>query len=84
LKQGKWTIVLIHTDCPKCHKLIVDMENRTEINVALINVPSREPTIPPQTSFPIFNLDKHNDWFVSTPCIIEVSDGICISVNENP
>ncbi|MDR2755016.1 MAG: hypothetical protein LBC20_04860 [Planctomycetaceae bacterium] len=84
LKQKKWTIVLIHADCPKCRKLIADMESRNATKVALIDIPSREPAVLPKTSFPVFKLDENNDWFVPTPYIIEISDGICISVNENP
>ncbi|MDR0338290.1 MAG: hypothetical protein LBI18_14535 [Planctomycetaceae bacterium] len=84
LKQGKWTIVLIHADCPKCRQLITDMEKQSVVNVALIDIPSRTPAVPPKTSFPVFRLDENNDWFVPTPYMIKTSDGICISFNENP
>ncbi|MDR0705427.1 MAG: hypothetical protein LBF88_10635 [Planctomycetaceae bacterium] len=84
LKQGTWTVILIHADCPKCRKLISKMEKQTTINVAIIDVPSRTPAVLPKTLLPIFKLDENNDWFVSTPCILELSNGICISVNENP
>ncbi|MDR2439727.1 MAG: hypothetical protein LBE12_10220 [Planctomycetaceae bacterium] len=84
LKQGTWTVILIHADCPKCRKLITEMEKKTTINVAIIDIPSCTPAVLPKTSLPIFKLDENNDWFVSTPCILKLSHGICISVNENP
>ncbi|MDR1385975.1 MAG: hypothetical protein LBJ67_19295 [Planctomycetaceae bacterium] len=84
LKQGTWTMILIHSDCPQCRKLISDMEDQNSSNIALIEVPSSSTEDLPKTSFPIFKLDENNEWFVITPCIIVTTDGICVSVTENP
>jgi hypothetical protein len=84
LKQGTWTIILVHSDCPKCRKLISDWENKNSTNTALIEIPSSPPEDLPKTSFPVFKLDKNNEWFAITPCIIITTDGICVSITENP
>jgi hypothetical protein len=83
LKQGTWTIILIHTDCPNCRKLISEMENQNTTNTALIEIPSpaTEDLSISQISFPIFKLDKSNEWFAVTPCVIVLVDGICTSIN---
>jgi hypothetical protein len=84
LKQGTWTMILIHSDCPKCRKLISDMENQNRTNIALIEIPSPTTEDLPKVSFPVFKLDENNEWFVITPCIIVINDGICVSITENP
>ncbi|MDR1291324.1 MAG: hypothetical protein LBK06_08985, partial [Planctomycetaceae bacterium] len=83
LKQGTWTIILIHTDCPNCRKLISEMENQNTTNIALIEIPSpaTEYLSISKISFPIFKLDESNEWFAVTPCVIVLVDGICTSIN---
>ncbi|MDR1269674.1 MAG: hypothetical protein LBK82_09120 [Planctomycetaceae bacterium] len=84
LKQGTWTILLIHSDCPKCRKLISDKENQNNTNIALVEIPSSSTEDLPKISFPVFKLDENNEWFAVTPCIIVITDGICVSITENP
>jgi hypothetical protein len=88
LKQGIWTIILIRTDCPKCRQLISELKKQhnqnTAFNAALIEIPSPSTEDLPQVSFPVFKLDDHNEWFVTTPCMIKTTDGICVSIDENP
>jgi hypothetical protein len=83
LKQGTWKIILIHTDCPNCRKLISEMENQNTTNIALIEIPSpaTEYLSISKISFPVFKLDKNNEWFAVTPCVIVLVDGICTSIN---
>ncbi|GHT14973.1 hypothetical protein FACS1894170_12390 [Planctomycetales bacterium] len=82
LEQGEWTVILIHADCPKCLQLLSDMERRADKNVAIIEVPSGATVASPKTQFPYFTLDENNAWFVTTPCIVKLSDWICILANE--
>jgi hypothetical protein len=81
LEKGNWTVILIHNDCPKCLQLISDLE-RTAENIAIVEIPSGSTAVSLKTPFPYFKLDENNDWFVTTPYIVKLSDGICVSVNE--
>jgi hypothetical protein len=82
LMQGTWTIILIHTECKKCLQLISDIEKQNNKNVAIIEIPSEQFSGSIKTYFPYFKLDENNGWYVTTPLVIELSDGICVSANE--
>jgi hypothetical protein len=82
LMQGTWTIILIHTDCPKCLQLVSNMEEQNDKNIAIIEIPSDTVSLPIKTLFPYFKLDESNAWYVTTPFIIKLSDGICVSTRE--
>ena len=36
----------------------------------------------PTLSFPTFTLDRQNNWFVETPCVVRLTEGICVSTGE--
>ncbi|MDR2346342.1 MAG: hypothetical protein LBE18_09775 [Planctomycetaceae bacterium] len=80
--QGIWTIILIHTECKKCLQLIADTEKKKDKNVVIIEIPSDTVSAPAKTIFPYFKLDDNNGWYVTTPFIIKLSDGICVSGSE--
>jgi hypothetical protein len=82
LKQGNWTVILTHAECPKCRSLLADLQKEAADHVAVIEVPEYNSGQSPPTSFPFFKLDTENAWFVDTPCIIRLSDGLCADVKE--
>jgi hypothetical protein len=82
LKRGEWYILLIHTDCPDCKQMMADLEREKTKRVAFVVVPSRANETAPNTSFPVFWLDDQNGWFVSTPFVVKVSEGICITAGN--
>jgi hypothetical protein len=82
LQRGTWNVLFIHTDCKKCQELMAELENRKAKNVAIIVVPTRPNERISATSFPTFWLDEQNDWFVTTPCVVKLSKGICVEIGE--
>jgi hypothetical protein len=82
LLQGTWMIILIHTECQKCLQVISSMEKQNHKNIAIIEIPSDTVSPPIKTDFPYFKLDENNSWYITTPTIIKLSDGICVSASE--
>jgi len=83
LQQGTWNVLLIHTDCPDCKKMMAGLEEKKPENVAIVVIPSRPNETMPDTSFPIFRLDTQNGWFISTPSVVKLTDGICVATGES-
>lgn len=82
LMTGTWNVLLIHTDCPKCLEMMADLGSRKAERIAIVVVPSQPNEKISNMSFPVFWLDRQNAWFVTTPCVIKVSEGLCIEVGE--
>ncbi len=81
LKEGAWQVLLVHVDCPKCAQILADLKSTRE-KIAVLVIPSDAPNGLPPTTFPSFTLDDENDWFVMTPQVVLIKDGICVSVSE--
>ena len=82
LKQGEWTVLLIHTDCPKCKKMMRELEEKKIEKVAIVVVPFLTGERMPQMDFPAFWLDRRNGWYADTPCIVRLVNGVCVAVEE--
>lgn len=82
LKQGEWSIILIHADCPKCLQLLSNLDRQVDKNVVIVEIPSGSNSVSSKTDFPYFKLDENNRWFVTTPFVVKLSDWICVSANE--
>jgi hypothetical protein len=82
-KNGKLSVVVVHSDCPKCLKLISQLDKQTIENVVILVVPSRGKTKPLQTSFNQYVLDPQVDWFAITPIVVQLENGICKSVGDS-
>ena len=76
-KLGPRKVVLIHVDCQKCLHLLDELHEQKISDVIVIEVPSYSTAPSPKTVFPLFKLDTKNNWFVTTPCVIELENGIC-------
>ncbi|MDR1924511.1 MAG: hypothetical protein LBQ66_09050 [Planctomycetaceae bacterium] len=74
------TVILIHSDCPKCRKIVTDFEHETDNGIILIELPSKikKPSI--KTKFKIVELNDDQDWFAITPCVIKLRSGICVAI----
>ena len=83
LKHGTWNVLLIHTDCPKCLQMMADLEIRKADKVAIVMIPSRANERVPDTTYSLFTLDNQNDWFVTTPCVVKVINGVCAVVGDS-
>jgi len=84
LLQGTWQVLLVQPDCSECRQKMAELESRTQRpeNVAIVVIPARSGDKMLQTSFPTFMLDRKNGWFVTTPVVVKLSEGICVAVGE--
>jgi len=84
LLTGTWQVLLVQPDCSECHQKMTELESHTPRpeNVAIVVIPSRSGDKILQTSFPTFVLDRKNDWFVTTPVVVKLVDGICVEIGE--
>ena len=79
LRQGTWSVLLVQSGCPTCAKKMAELEKEKPENVAIVVISSSAGRIA-SPSLPVFWLDKQNAWSAVTPCMIELSDGICVNV----
>jgi hypothetical protein len=77
------TIILVHADCLRCQKLIVELENQKNNNTILIELPTKIKSAKIQTKLPILKLNEKRDWFAITPCKINLQDGCCVTINQD-
>ena len=82
LQQGTWHVLLVQPDCTDCAQMMAELEERKLDNVVIVVIPSGSGEKVLQTSFPTFVLDRAHDWFVTTPCVIKLSEGRCIKIGE--
>lgn len=88
LSTGQWVLVFYHPGCPECEELIqwfrtsalVDSGSAARQPVAFIEVPESG-ELTKKLSLPagvcLFGkLDNSREWFVSTPAILAVKDGM--------
>ena len=80
LLQGTWSVLLVQPDCPECVQKIAELEEKKPENIAIVVIPSRGGERVLRTSFPTFVLDGENGWFATTPRVIELSEGVCVTV----
>ena len=94
LVQGSWIIVLYHQDCPKCQEAIAEYERRARRagesqegqRIALVELPPYgvdERTGSANELLRYGRLTDTKTWFASTPCEIQISNGLTQSVSIN-
>ncbi|MCK5600272.1 hypothetical protein KAR91_00195 [Candidatus Pacearchaeota archaeon] len=97
ISKGNWLVMLYHHDCPSCAEAIPKIEqmardlegNEDFLRVALIEVPPYEqfssaPTIQDGPCL-LGRLDTSKEWFVTTPALVLLVDGITKNIWEiNP
>jgi len=91
LEKGNWVILFYHHDCPDCKKIIPEYErmtwnfliNKSPVQIAFIEVPPYGPTeISEDTTCVAGRLTNAREWFVSTPTVVLMVDGIVKTVWE--
>ncbi|GHT09524.1 hypothetical protein FACS1894170_00150 [Planctomycetales bacterium] len=84
LKHGEHLVVLIKTDCERCHRLLDELQASGTQNVIVIEVPQLHNQPIMQVSFPhYYKLNNYAaEWHVDTPCVIRIADNVCVEVEE--
>ncbi|MCY2927556.1 MAG: hypothetical protein NT031_19375, partial [Planctomycetota bacterium] len=87
LSRGRWVVMLFHHGCPTCAEAIPryrrmarDLRNPEQLSVALIEMPPHqksESAVPPGKEGPMWGkLDGRREWFVTTPAVALLVDGV--------
>lgn len=83
LATGEWTIVFFHHNCNNCREVVLSYHQddgfRENKSIAFIEVPPYGDIGVSLTRGPILQLNDHFDWFISTPSVIELKDGIVLA-----
>jgi hypothetical protein len=90
LSGGKWTIILYRHDCYECREEVPKFQEKAQENagqydgggMAFVEMPPYGKTdelIPPQSPCLSCRLNDAHDWFVQTPVVIRVNDGVVIA-----
>jgi len=82
LREGKWHVLLVQPGCLDCQQMMEELGEKEFERVTIVVVPSRSSEKVLQTLFPTFMLDGQNGWFITTPCVIKLSAGICVEIGN--
>lgn len=89
IRQGEWTVILYHADCPKCRQAILDFDaNATAAQrqtTVLLEVPSESggnASWVRHLGMKTGRLAAERRWLVRTPVSIHLQDGRVLSVGE--
>jgi flagellar hook assembly protein FlgD len=92
LKKGNWLVVLYHHDCPSCIEAIPKIEaiakelsgNENFLKIAYIAIPPYSGEIVPKNTLcSTGKLSNSKEWFVTTPVMVLLSNGITQYACEN-
>lgn len=92
LRRGRWVALLYHHSCPDCRAVIraLSQEPATvfcggDTQVALLEMPPygelKEALARPGACCVLGQVSSDRDWFVTTPAIIQLSDGEVMKVH---
>jgi hypothetical protein len=84
LRTGTWVVMLYQHDCPKCHLAIGKLLNGEKSHdVALVEVPPYDiDSSFIQGQLEYGRLNSEISWFVQTPTIVQLQDGVVIAVSH--
>ena len=82
LLTGTWSVILVQPGCSECEQMLAELEEEKPENTAIVVIPSGNMEDVKQTAFPTFVLDERSDWFVLTPVMIKLVDGICVEIEQ--
>jgi hypothetical protein len=95
LAKGQWTVVLYHHDCPHCQERVPQLEREArkqagrvgDAKVAMVELPPYAPAgrslLPPDTSCLAGRASGARDWFVETPTILTLLNGVVVDAKES-
>jgi hypothetical protein len=92
LSVGAWVLVLVHRDCPKCQAVLPSYEEMARewserglsSRIAVIEIPAHRSappvggTDPSETFCTPGRLTEEREWFVQTPALIKIVDGMVV------
>jgi hypothetical protein len=84
LRGAQYLLVLYRENCAQCRQLIGElMRERANMPVLLVGVPPRigQPRPSPE-NWVWAGLDPSKNWFVETPTLLTISDGIVIACRQ--
>ena len=95
IMTGRWTVVLFAHDCPGCRKLVPQIVGQIEDptaaatmgRLALVELPpyaarqQADRRKKPGVSY--YRLSDRRDWFVGTPVVLLLDDGLVIGARES-
>ncbi|MFP3937907.1 MAG: MauE/DoxX family redox-associated membrane protein [Phycisphaerae bacterium] len=92
LRSGQWEVILYHYTCPTCREEIERIEQLAQMRggwseaggVAVVSIPPHAPAgeeiVPDDTACLRGKLSDEHDWFVSTPVMLTLTDGVVTEV----
>jgi len=93
LKQGDWLLIFYHNDCSACREKVPKYEkeaklsDRTEggLRTVFIEMPPYSAGADQlvEAGFHMGKLDDRYDWFVKTPLVVRIRNGIVVSSAED-
>jgi hypothetical protein len=90
ISRGTWTLVLYHYDCPHCKAKLPEYERQAReeslrkgiTSVAMIELPPYAPPglspLPPSGPYVRGAVSNVRDWFVETPTVVVIKDGVVV------
>jgi len=82
LLTGTWSVLLVQPDCSDCAQMLEELDAKKPENVAIVVIPSGSGKKVLQTPFSTFVLDMKNGWFVTTPVVVRLVDGVCVEIGK--
>jgi len=94
LGRGRWRVVLYHHDCPQCGRRVPDLARagcrragrRRGTKVAMVELapyaPPGRSLVPPDAACVTGRVSEDRDWFVGTPTVLTLLDGVVLDARE--
>jgi hypothetical protein len=92
--KGRWTVVLYRHDCPHCQERLPQYEREAReeglrrgiTSMAMIELPpyasADESLVPADTACLTGKVSDIRDWFVETPAVITLNDGVVMGSQD--
>jgi hypothetical protein len=96
LRTGQWEVLLYRWDCESCHRVIEQKEPLAAMmggpseagGIALISIPPHAPPgremVGEDSPFLVGKLSDAHDWFIGTPTVLSLADGVVMEVQAEP
>lgn len=95
LSRGRWLVVLYHHDCPRCREVVPLYEERARAaasnpaapRIAFVAVPPHGTPLwqfAPHSSVLHGRLTESKEWYVATPAVLRLRDGVVQAETAQP
>lgn len=79
LSNGDWCVIIFHHDCEQCQRLLLQLDRVAGERIALVEVPPLGIVDLPDGVLHV-RLDQARNWFIATPRVIRLREGVVTSV----